>query len=52
MKKSSKKSSSFWNREFKVIVDEQLTKLQDKLPFSKKLEEDNRRLNKIKALPK
>lgn len=52
MKKSVKKPDGLWSGDLNVIVDQRLTQLQGKILAPKKLEEANKRLSKMRALPK
>lgn len=52
MKKKDKKKISFWEGEFNLVVDENLNKLKGTTGNPEKLAEANRRLRKIKSLPK
>ena len=53
MKKNEKKMKlHFWEGELNLVVDENLNKLKGKPDDPEKLAEANRRLRKIKSLPK
>ena len=52
MDKNNKKSTSFRMGGFNLTIDENLNKLKGKPSNPEKLEEANRRLRKIKSLPK
>jgi len=52
MKKSTKKPAGLWGGKLNITVDDRLTQLQGKILAPEKLEEANRRLSKMKGLPK
>lgn len=52
MKKQSNKSKSIFDIKVKLTVDEKLSKLDLKSQAPKQLAEANKRLKKIKSLPK
>jgi hypothetical protein len=52
MKKSLKKPAGLWPGKLNIVVDDRLTQLQGKIWAPEKLEEVNKRLSKMKGLPK
>ena len=52
MKKAAKNDKGFWEGGLNVVIDERLNKLKGKVWATKKLEEANKRLSRIKSLPK
>ena len=53
MKKSIKKPDGLWSGKLNIVVDDRLTQqLQGKILAPEKLEEVNRRLSKMRGLPK
>ncbi|HEX9510086.1 MAG TPA: hypothetical protein VF939_06355 [Puia sp.] len=52
MKKIEEKTTTLWGREFTITVDEDLNKLKGRILAPKKLEEANKRLRRMKSLPK
>jgi hypothetical protein len=52
MKKTSSKTTSLFDREVSLVVDEKLNRLKGKVLAPKKLAEANKLLRKIKSLPK